>query len=92
MYDEEEEIEEEEETAQANVATTSPSLLKSLLKEKISKAVVKKEDEQTLRQIHVTFPKDKPTFALNLLDEAPVMDHGCMKKQKTSKTNYLNLI
>jgi S-DNA-T family DNA segregation ATPase FtsK/SpoIIIE len=76
VYDEDETIEEEEdeETTQDTVTTTSPALLKSLLKEKISKAVVKKEDEHTLRQIHITFPKDKPTFALTLLDEAPVMD------------------
>lgn len=72
-YDEEETEEEEEEIVE-KASSPSPTLLKSLLKEKISKAVVKKEDENTLRQIHVTFPKDKPTFALTLLDEAPVMD------------------
>lgn len=51
-------------------------LLKSLLKEKISQKIQQKEDEQTIRQLHVSFPKDKPTFSLNLLHHEPNIETG----------------
>lgn len=43
------------------------NVLKSLFKEKLAQKIQQKEDEQTIRQIHINFPKDKPTFSLDLL-------------------------
>ncbi|MBP6256368.1 hypothetical protein KA405_01225 [Patescibacteria group bacterium] len=45
------------------------NLLKSLLKNKLADKIQQKEDEQTIRQLHINFPKDKPTFSLDLLDK-----------------------
>jgi DNA segregation ATPase FtsK/SpoIIIE, S-DNA-T family len=45
------------------------SLLKSILKDKLANKIQQKEDEQTIRQLHINFPKDKPTFPLSLLDQ-----------------------
>lgn len=49
--------------------SSEKSLLKSILKDKLATKIQQKEDEQTIRQLHVNFPKDKPTFALELLDQ-----------------------
>ena len=51
----------------ATSSTSSDQTLKSLIKDKMKKTVQKKEDTQTLEQLHISFPKDKPTFASNLL-------------------------
>lgn len=48
---------------------TAKASMKSLIKEKLSKNVQKKEDEQTLKQLHLNFPSDKPTFDINILTE-----------------------
>lgn len=44
-----------------------PSALKSLIKEKVHAKVQKKEDDETMRQLHISFPSDKPTFDINVL-------------------------
>jgi len=46
--------------------------LKSLIKDKLKKSVQKKEDTQTLEQLHISFPKDKPTFDSTLLTKDEV--------------------
>ena len=50
-------------------APTTKISMKSLIKDKMSKNVQKKEDEQTLKQLHLNFPSDKPTFDINVLTE-----------------------
>lgn len=45
------------------------SLLKSILKDKLATKIQQKEDEQTIRQLHINFPKNKPTFSLDLLEK-----------------------
>lgn len=45
------------------------SLLKSILKDKLANKIQQKEDEQTIRQLHINFPKNKPTFSIDLLDK-----------------------
>lgn len=79
-YDEEEYEDEEDEQdvkesaqvlAKTGVASHDKSTIKSLLKDKLSKAIQKKEDDYTLKQLNITFPDDKPTFDINLLDPNP---------------------
>ncbi len=48
--------------------------IKSMIKEKFKKSVQSKEDQQAINQIHIKFPKDKPTFDIELLEKAPVQD------------------
>lgn len=43
--------------------------LKNLIKDKISKKLQVKEDEQLMHTMHISFPADKPTYPLQLLDE-----------------------
>lgn len=45
------------------------STLKNLIKDKISKKLQVKEDEQRMHTMHISFPADKPTYPLQLLDE-----------------------
>jgi DNA segregation ATPase FtsK/SpoIIIE-like protein len=67
------------------------SLLKSILKDKLANKMQQKEDEQTIRQLHISFPKDKPTFPLSLLDQNanpwPSLDeHILMEKAQAIKS------
>lgn len=55
-------------TSTASWSQIDKGTLKSMLKDKIKKKVTKKEDDQTIKQLHVSFPKDKPTFDIELLD------------------------
>ncbi len=43
--------------------------IKSMIKEKLNKSVKKKADEASIKELHVNFPQDKPTFDLNLLEK-----------------------
>jgi hypothetical protein len=65
---------EQSSSGQSNTIDTSPegaekSLLKSILKDKLANKIQQKEDEQTIRQLHINFPKNKPTFSIDLLDK-----------------------
>ncbi len=48
---------------------TEKTLLKSILKDKLANKIQQKEDEQTIRQLHINFPKNKPTFSIDLLEK-----------------------
>ncbi len=48
--------------------------LKTLIKNKLNKSVQKKEDLQMIKDIHVSFPKDKPTYSMDILEKAPTQD------------------
>lgn len=61
-------------TAQDLKDASNKHTIKSLLKDKLSKAIQKKEDDHTLKQLHVNFPQDKPSFGLDLLDHNPQPD------------------
>jgi hypothetical protein len=39
--------------------------VKSLLKDKLTQTVQQKEDLKTLKDLHVAFPSDKPSFSIN---------------------------
>ena len=52
-------------------ATTDNQTLKSLIKDKLQKKVQKKTDDNTLQQLHINFPKDKPTFDSTILTKDP---------------------
>jgi len=52
-----------------NPENNEKSLLKSILKDKLANKIQQKEDEQTIRQLHINFPKNKPTFSIDLLDK-----------------------
>jgi DNA segregation ATPase FtsK/SpoIIIE-like protein len=54
--------------------TNTKHTIKSLLKDKISQAIQKKEDDHTIKQLHITFPQDKPSYNIELLDENPYKD------------------
>ncbi|MDP2670462.1 MAG: hypothetical protein Q8O99_06125 [bacterium] len=79
----------------ATTGGDNSNLLKSLLKDKISQKIQQKEDEQTIRQLHIKFPKDKPTFPLSLLhqetnvgtgiDEVRLMEKAQAIKSKLSE-------
>ena len=47
--------------------SSGSKVLKSLIKDKMKKSVQKREDKQTLEQLHISFPKDKPTFDSTIL-------------------------
>lgn len=57
-------------TAAENISpeNSEKNLLKSILKDKLATKIQQKEDEQTIRQLHISFPKNKPTFSIDLLD------------------------
>jgi hypothetical protein len=59
----------EKELAEHNKQT-----LKTMIKNKLHSSVQKKEDQKTIKEIHVTFPKDKPTYSLELLGKEPSQD------------------
>ena len=69
------------------------SLLKSILKDKLASKIQQKEDEQTIRNIHVTFPTDKPTFPLDLLDknlhQGPSLDEDMLMEKAEAIKNKL---
>jgi DNA segregation ATPase FtsK/SpoIIIE-like protein len=69
------------------------NLLKSLLKNKLADKIQQKEDEQTIRQLHVNFPKDKPTFSLDLLDKnmnpGPYLDETILMEKAQAIKNKL---
>jgi len=48
--------------------------LKSLIKNKISTTVQKKDDQKKIQQIHISFPQDKPTFPIDLLEKGERLD------------------
>jgi len=87
-YEEDEEEEEEENEEEEKIKGIAQDIakavkngeghdkntIKSLLKDKLSKAIQKKEDDHMLKQLHVSFPADKPTFDINLLDHNPNAD------------------
>jgi len=49
--------------------TAAKESMKSLLKDKLSKSVQNKEDEASMKQLHINFPSDKPTFDINILEK-----------------------
>lgn len=57
-------------TTKSTTSSWTKNSMKSLIKDKLSKSVQKKEDEKTLKQLHVNFPSDKPTFDLTILAES----------------------
>lgn len=54
--------------------------MKSIIKDKLSSSVQKKEDDASLKQLHASFPTDKPTFDLSNLqadtDTSPLIDEN----------------
>ncbi len=61
-------IDEYEDDEKPNSKKTETSALKSLIKDNLKKHVQKKEDDAAVKQLYINFPKDKPSFDLNLLD------------------------
>jgi len=53
---------------------SSKKSLKSLIKDKLNSSVQKKEDQEIIKNIHINFPKDKPTFPVELLEKAQTQD------------------
>jgi len=51
--------------------THEDQTLKSIIKDKIKKKIQKKDDARTLQQLHINFPKDKPSFDSTLLTKDP---------------------
>lgn len=64
---------------------TEAQTLKSLIKDKLGKKIQKKEDTQAIKQLHISFPKDKPTFDSSLLtidvDTWPSVDEERLYKK-----------
>ncbi len=48
--------------------------LKSLIKNKLNNTVQKKQDQETIKEMNISFPKDKPTYSLELLEKAETND------------------
>jgi len=40
-----------------------------MIKEKLSKKVQTKQHEEEVKKMHINFPKDKPTYSLDLLEK-----------------------
>lgn len=57
-------------TVATNKKQAEKQSMKSLIKDKLSKSVQSKEDEASLKKLHINFPSDKPTFDINLLEKA----------------------
>lgn len=73
--------------------TSEKSLLKSILKDKLANKIQQKEDEQTIRQLHINFPKNKPTFSIDLLDKNmhpwPSLDEDVLMEKAQAIRNKL---
>lgn len=85
-------------SGQSNNTDQSPegaekSLLKSILKDKLANKIQQKEDEQTIRQLHINFPKNKPTFSIDLLDKNmspwPSLDEEVLMEKAQAIRNKL---
>jgi hypothetical protein len=46
------------------------NIIKNLLKEKIKQKIKQKEEEKKKENIIISFPEDKPTFDVNLLESS----------------------
>ncbi len=85
--EEEEEYEEEEETATEKVGSMM-SILKSSLKDKVEKKIQEKEAQKV-----ITFPKDKPTYDITILEWAGAAsfttDESYLMQKATALQNKL---
>jgi DNA segregation ATPase FtsK/SpoIIIE, S-DNA-T family len=63
--------------------------LKSMIKEKLSKSVKEKESAEYMRQTHINFPKDKPTFPIELLEKEPSMDMTVDEDRLLQKAQWI---
>ena len=64
--------------------------LKNMLRDKISKKIQVKEEEEQIKEMHMDFPQDKPTFPIHLLDidkhkEATIDDDWLLEKAQSIK-------
>jgi len=59
----------EEEVYNASDDERSKETLKSMIKEKLSRKVQTKQDQEAVQKMYINFPKDKPTYSLELLEK-----------------------
>ena len=65
------------------------STMKTLIKNKLKQKVSKKEDEATVRKLYMDFPKDKPSYSLDLLDQDDHIDTNVDEEWLYSKAQAI---
>jgi hypothetical protein len=73
----------------SNTLPKENTTLKSLIKDKLKKSVQRKEDTQALEQLHISFPKDKPTFDSTLLTKDEIKAPGVSEERLYNKAQAI---